>query len=107
MTPSIDSPIIVPRACTLSAADGQAQALEWVDIRGLATSVVAIDSGVRVTFPVSVSSAVEDLAKREAACCTFLTITTATGVDEITLEVITADRDALPELSALAGVEIP
>ncbi len=106
MTPNPASKIDVPVACTLSAADAQAQALEWADLQGFATSATAVASGVRMTFPDDMAAAVEDLAGREAACCSFLTIATTSIAGQVVLEVTTDNTDALPVISALAGVEI-
>ena len=106
MTQNTASKIDIPIACTLSATDAQAQALEWVDLRSLATSVAAVVSGVRMTFPDDMAAAVEDLAAREAACCSFLMITTTKVGDELALEVTTENADALPVISALAGVKL-
>ena len=106
MTTNTDSRIDIPTACTLAAADAHAQALEWVDLRELAASVTAVDSGVHMTFPISMAPEVEDLAEREAACCSFLTIRTTRVDDQIALQVTTSNADALPVIFALAGVEI-
>lgn len=106
MTTHKHSGIAIPITCTLSDADAHAQALEWVHLRKLAASVTAVDSGVHVTFPASMAPEVEDLAEREAACCSFLTIATTRVDDQIALQVTTTNTDALLEISALAGVEI-
>ena len=106
MTTNPESDIDIPIACTLSAADARAQVLEWAELRELATSVTAIDGGVQMVFHASTATVVEDLARREAACCAFLDITTTGLEGQIALQVTTADTAALPVIAVLAGIEI-
>lgn len=96
-----------PIACSLTDRDAGQQALEWVDLQRRATEVAAIEGGVRMTLPASLADDIEDLARREAACCAFLTITTAIVDDVLTLEISSANPDALPVIAALAGISIP
>ncbi len=82
------------------------QLLEWVDLRMRAISITACESGVVLTFPASLTSKIEDLAEREAACCRFLTLTTtAVTDDELTLKVTSSHDDAAPVIAALTGIE--
>lgn len=97
----------LPVACTLTDKDMTKQALEWVDLQGRATEVIAIEGGVRMTLPASMLADVEDLARREAQCCAFLRIDTSTVGDVLTLDIASANPDALPVISALAGIPLP
>lgn len=98
-----DSPI----ACTLTNSEATPQLLEWVDLQNRASAIAAIDGGVRMTLPASLVDEVEDLALREAQCCAFLTIDMAVVDDVLTLEISSANPDALPVISALAGISLP
>ena len=84
----------IPEACTLSREAAEDQALEWVDLRTVATSAAAIPSGVRLTFRPSLFSAIEDLVERERTCCSFLSFDLAHGRDEVVLEVTGESSDA-------------
>lgn len=106
MAQNTESDPPIPVACTLSADRARFQVQEWVDLQALATSTQATRSGASMVFPSSLAPTVEDLARRERTCCGFLTITTVLVGDELTLEITTADREALPVIAALTGVEI-
>ena len=95
-----------PVACTLTSKDANRQAMEWVDLQGHATAVEAIDGGARMTLPSSVAGQVEDLVRRESACCSFLDITMAIHQDELTLDVSSTNPDAQPVIAALSGVAV-
>jgi len=95
-----------PVACTLSAKDADRQLFEWVDLQGHARTVIPMDGGVRLTFPASLTDGIRDLARREAACCAFLAIETTLADDELTVEISSDNPDALPVISALAGIEL-
>ncbi len=97
-----DSPI----ACTLTNNEATKQALEWVDLQHRAEAVAAIEGGVRLTLPASLVDDVEDLTRREARCCAFLTIDTSVVDGVLTLDISSANPDALPVISALAGIPL-
>lgn len=96
-----------PLACTLTA-DGQAkQLLEWADLRSHADAVTAKPEGVEMTFAESLADQIDDLAQREQACCSFLTIDQTTQNGVLTLS-ITAERpDAQAVIAAIAGTAAP
>ncbi len=94
----------IPIACTLTADEARGQTLEWADLRALAAGIVALEGGVRMSFSASMVDAVEDLARRERACCAFLNITTSTVDDTLFLEISTDDPEALPVIHAVAGI---
>jgi hypothetical protein len=60
-----------------------------------------------MTFPVTMSDAVEDLARRESACCAFLAISSMVTDDVLTLDISSENAEALPVISALAGIPLP
>lgn len=94
----------IPVVCTLSTKDAAAQVLEWVDLQARASSVRRIHGGARMTFPAAMQDAVEDLGRREQACCPFLTISTRVLDNELTLDISSADPDAMPVIEAIAGL---
>lgn len=102
--PAGDNP---PIACMLTNKEASKQVLEWVDLQRLASAVDPIDGGVRMALPASLIDDVEDLARREAGCCAFLTIDTSVVGDVLTLDISSTDPDALPVISALAGIPVP
>jgi hypothetical protein len=57
-------------------------------------------------FPVEFESVIADLAHREATCCAFLDINSTSAHGEIVVEVTSANPDALPVISLLAGVPL-
>ena len=97
----------VPIACTLTNDDAAKQALEWVDLQHRCSDVAAIESGVRMTLPTSLTDDVADLVRREEGCCAFLTIETSVIGDVLTLDISSPNPDVLPVISALAGIPLP
>ncbi len=93
-----------PIACTLSHRDAEAQALEWVDLQGLALRTKPLASGARITFPSIYASRIVDLAQREAACCSFLDIVTSRDGDEFVVEITADDPDAIDVIALLTGL---
>jgi hypothetical protein len=93
-----------PIACTLTTKDAAGQALEWVDLQGVATAVAPLPDGARMTFPASLRAQVEDLADRERTCCTFLTITTETVDGTLVLDVTSENPEGRPVIAVLAGL---
>lgn len=59
-----------------------------------------------MTLPASMTDQVRDLVRREAACCAFLTLDITVEADNLTLEVTAANPEALPVISALAGIPL-
>ena len=96
--------IPIPIACSLPPADVARQGLEWNELSGLATATEHIDGGVAMTFGIAQTQRVEDLAAREATCCSFLSFTTTRDGDVLRLEITSRNPDALPAIEALAGV---
>lgn len=96
----------MPIVCTLSDAQAADQILEWGDLQTVAIDVVAIDAGMRMLLPAAMLDSVEDLVQRESQCCAFLTITTSVEAEQLILEVTSANPEALPVISMLAGIAI-
>ena len=59
--------------------------------------------GRELSFPIELAPTVEDLAAREATCCSFLTIETQRDGDRIRLVITSADPAAAPVVEALTG----
>jgi len=98
---------VEPVACTLNHEQAEDQLLEWVDLQDRATAVVSLDDGVAMSLPASLANDIEDLVRRESACCAFLSITTSIDEDVLTLEIRSPNPDALPVIMALSGVAQP
>ena len=95
---------LIPVACTLSDAGAMSQAAEWIELVADALETERVDGGVAMTFPAGEEARVRDLADREAACCSFLAITTARTDAGLRLVITSADADALPVIESLAGL---
>lgn len=96
-----------PVACTLTTADAARQVVEWTDLQSLSTATAAVANGAQMRFPADLEPQIADLAEREAACCAFLSITTAVADGELVLEVTSDNPEAKPVISLLAGIPIP
>jgi hypothetical protein len=97
-----------PRACSLSAADQGDRAAEFRALAGRALVERERDDGaVRLSFRADpdVREAVEDLARRERECCSFLDFSVREGDGHVTLAIAAApeDRPPLDAFYELAG----
>ncbi len=99
----IDEPIV----CTIPTGKANDQLVEWADLQHRASNVIAVDGGVRMTLPATMSDQVRYLVRREASCCAFLTLDITVVDDDLILEVTAANPDALPVISMLAGIALP
>ena len=81
------------------------QALSWRDLGASALSRKRIRNGVSTTYDLSLSDAVEDLARQEMSCCgSWLTLTTSREADVIRLEVTSENSDGLAMFVSMAGL---
>ena len=94
----------IPIACTLDDGGAADQLGEWAALQERATSRHALPHGARMTFRSSLLSTVEDLARREQACCAFLDIDVQASGATVVVEITTDDADAMPVIAALAGL---
>lgn len=97
-----DSPV----ACTLTTKQAAGQVVEWGDAQRRATHIAPIEGGVRMTFPATMSEEIADLARREGACCSFLTLASNVEGDTLTLDVTAANPDGVAVISLLAGIPL-
>ena len=97
----------VELACSLPTRQASQQLGEWSVLQGKAVAVTAVTDGVRMTFPADIADEVEDLARREEACCSFLSIAVHRGTGTVVLEVTSPVPEALPLISMLAGFPGP
>lgn len=93
-------------ACTLTTEEAADQLLEWSDLRHHATRIEALTAGAMMRFPAALEPLIDDLVRREAACCAFLDIVTSRSGDELVVEVTSLNADALPVISLLTGVPV-
>jgi len=94
----------IPVACTLTTKEAAGQTLEWSDLQARATRIAPLDRGARMTFSASVLDDVEDLIRRERACCAFLTLDTSLNGNLLTLDITSESPDGLAVIQSLAGV---
>ena len=99
---SMDQPR-TPIACTLPPTDAARQGLEWIDLARESSVSQPLPNGWALEFPASQLSAVEDLVKREAACCAFLSFQLTHDDESIRLEVTTENPAAEPMIASLLG----
>jgi hypothetical protein len=91
-----------PIACSLPARESRDQIGEWRALSAHRVTSERIEGGYAVTFDTKVAPVVEDLARREAACCGFLTID-ATHTDRGVRLIMTSENpDALPVIDLLS-----
>lgn len=95
-----------PVACTLTQSAAADQTLEWADLRLLAQSVQPIAAGVRMVFPIDLLSRIEELVRREAACCAFLDIRAAQDGGVLVVDLASENVDARAVISLLAGFPV-
>ncbi|MEM7093599.1 MAG: hypothetical protein AAF567_11400 [Actinomycetota bacterium] len=89
--------------CTLGPSELDDQLGDWQRLRAQADEITEIQGGYRLRFPTALDAEVRDLAAREASCCSFLTLTVATGSDEVVLEVTSAEADGVAVAALLSG----
>ena len=94
----------IPVVCTLGPTDRSDQEQEWVDLQALALSTERIDGGVTSTFPLQLAARVEDLARREEACCNWLACTVDRTPDGVRLRVTTTASEGVAVIEHLAGL---
>ncbi len=94
---------MIPIACSVDAGEATDQIGEWRELAARSLSAERIESGFAVNFAASDAAIVEDLARREAACCSFLSIQTVRGGDGIRLVMTSENPDALPVIESLVG----
>jgi hypothetical protein len=93
-----------PVVCTLTTKDAANQIDQWSELRNHATRIEPLPTGARMYFPAAMRPLIDDLVRREAACCSFVDFLTAGSGDEVMLEVTSPDPDALAVISLLTGL---
>lgn len=92
-----------PIACSLPERESRDQIGEWRALSPHRVTSERIDGGYAVTFDTEVAPVVEDLARREAACCAFLNIDAAHTERGVRLIMTSENPDALPVIEMLVG----
>lgn len=92
-----------PIACSLPARESRDQIGEWRALIDHQTTMERVDGGYAVTYHPDVTPVVEDLARREAACCGFLDIVTTPTEDGVRLVMTSGNPDAIPVIALLIG----
>lgn len=78
--------------------------MEWTDLHREAVARERTARGVAVTYRSGVADEVEDLVRRESACCAWLSLTTSRDDRGIRVLIESDNPDALPVIEHLAGV---
>ena len=94
----------IPERCTLTPASAQSQGAEWLALMGVAASRTRSADGAHIVFPIEHADYVEDLAEREARCCTFLRIATHRSGEHIELQVTATDQEGLELVAAIVDL---
>lgn len=92
-----------PIACSLPARESRDQIGEWTALSAHRVTSERIEGGYAVTFHTEVAPVVEDLARREAACCGFLNIDASHTDRGVRLIMTSENPDALPVIEMLVG----
>lgn len=93
----------LPIACSLPARESRDQIGEWQALIEHRVMTERVEGGYAVTYDPQVRAAVEDLARREAACCGFLEIATIPTDEGIRLVMTSENPDAQPVIDLLIG----
>lgn len=91
-----------PVTCSLTTKQAAVRLLEWSDVRSIALSVTAIVDGVEIIVPLDELARVRDLAVREGACCSFLTITVDACDDTAVLRITAPTAEGQQVIAAFA-----
>lgn len=94
-----------PVVCTLTTKQQLSQTLEWRDLARARLRSRRVDGGVVVSYPIELVDGIEDLAAREAACCSFLDIVTTRAGDVVDVSITSVNPDAAPVIDLLAGLD--
>lgn len=92
-----------PIACWLPARDAKDQVKEWQDVASKTLTRGRVPGGYVVSFAAGDAEVVEDLARRESACCGFLDIATERFEGGIRLRMTSDNPEALPVIDLLVG----
>ena len=95
----------IPVACTLGASEAANQLDEWRALHARIDRTERIEGGIRLRLAADLHATVDDLARRERACCRFLTIVVS-ATDSATVVEITSEQPAAgPVIDLLAGTK--
>jgi hypothetical protein len=92
-----------PIACSLPARESRDQIGEWRALVDHQKTSQRVDGGYAVTYQSDVTLVVQDLARREAACCGFLDIDATPTEDGIRLVMTSENPEAMPVIDLLLG----
>jgi hypothetical protein len=92
-----------PIACSLPARESRDQIGEWRALIDHQKTRERVEGGYAVTYHPDVTSVVQDLARREAACCGFLDIDATPTEDGVRLVMTSQDSHAMPVIHLLIG----
>ena len=92
-----------PIACSLPARESRDQIGEWQSLISHQVTTERVAGGYAVTFHPDVAPVVQDLARREAACCGFLDIVATPTEHGLRLMMTSENPDALPVIGLLIG----
>ena len=92
-----------PIACSLSTDEAAVQLLDWANLHSQVVATERLEHGFAMTFSVELADSVEDLAAREAECCSFLSIETSRIDDLVRLEITSDDPSAYPVIELLTA----
>ena len=92
-----------PIACSLPARESRDQIGDWRALSAYRVASERIEGGYAVTFDPEVAPVVENLARREATCCAFLTIDAARTERGVRLIMTSENPDALPVIEMLVA----
>lgn len=94
-----------PIACSLPARESRDQIGEWRALIDHRKSTEPVKGGYAVTYDPGVTTVVQDLARRESACCGFLDIVTTPTENGVRMVMTSDNPDALPVIELLIGNE--
>jgi len=94
----------IPVACSLDHGSAVDQLAEWHALQADVLATERVPNGIRMRLSGELRDAVEDLARREQACCRFLSISIAVDGTEIVVDIVSDQLGAGPVIDLLAGL---
>lgn len=86
--------------CTLPLGQAPGQLAEWSELASAVLRRTELPDGVELVLPARLGGAAADLARREAACCGFLSLSVREDSDTVTLR-ITSDTPGADQVIAM------
>ena len=89
-------------ACSLDASGAAEQLASWGDLRPALVRTEKADDGARLWFQATATASVEEVARREAECCSFLGFHLENEGDVVRLDITSENPEGVGVVHLLA-----